>query len=161
MKRLHPFRTTFKWRHLNTHTQGERLFIVQKKKTTNVIAVDKGHMGRRRSLPSSSCLGHPLSLVHPYGVIADRQGGRSNDASSVNQAISFLRDWNEDSAGTTIDFPSAAVVQLSQLPREYEGESWDPCLHSLQDNLRALPLSGEEGGKRQLGREIQLKTTIS
>lgn len=129
-------------------------------KTTNVIAVDKERM-RRRSPPSSSCLGHPLSLVYPYGVIADRQGGRSNDASSVNQAISFLRDWNEDSAGTTIDFPSAAVVQLSQLPTEYEGQSWDPRLHSLQDNLRALPLSGEEGGKRQLSWEIQLKTTIS
>lgn len=71
----------------------------------------------RRSLPSSSCPGHPLSLVHPDGVIADRQGGRSNDASSVNQAISFLRDRNEDSV---IDFPSAAVVQLSQLRREYD-----------------------------------------
>lgn len=111
---------------LNTHTRNERLFIEEKKKTTNVNAVDKRRVGRR-SLPSSSCLRHPLSLVHPYEVIADRQGGRSNDASSVNQAISFLRDWNEDSAGTTIDFPSAAVIQLSQLPREYEGESWNPA----------------------------------
>lgn len=102
-----------------THTRNERLFIEEKKKTTN--AVDKRRMGRC-SLPSSSCLRHPLSLVHPYEVIADRQGGRSNDASSVNQAISFLRDWNEDSAGTTIDFPSPAVIQLSQLPREYEEE---------------------------------------
>lgn len=116
-----------------------------------MIVVDKGRVGRR-SLSSSSCLGHPLSLVHPYRVIADRQGGRSNDASSVNQAISFLRDWNEDSAETTaIDFPSTAVVQLSQLPREYEGESWNSHLRALQNNLRILPLTDEEGRKWQLG----------
>jgi hypothetical protein len=44
---------------------------------------------------------------------ADRQGGRSNDASSVNQAISFLRDRNEDSTEAGIDFSLVAVAQLS------------------------------------------------
>lgn len=49
------------------------------------------------SLPSSSCPEQPLSLVHPYEVIAGRQGSRSNDAPSVNQAISFVRGRKEDS----------------------------------------------------------------
>ena len=44
MKRLHLLCTIFKWRRLDMHTGGERLFIEQKKKTTNVIMVDKGRV---------------------------------------------------------------------------------------------------------------------
>lgn len=63
----------------------------------------------------------PLKFRPPLRVViaAGRQGGRSNDASSVNQAISFLRDRNEDLAETAIDFPfPAAVARLSQVSRE-------------------------------------------
>lgn len=105
----------------------------------------------RRSLPSSSCPRHPLSLVHPDGVIADRQGGRSNDASSVNQAISFLRDRNEDSV---IDFPSAAVMQLSQLCGEYDRRKLKfSSPRSLHDNPHVFCgcQSRSEEKRRELG----------
>lgn len=53
-----------------------------------------------------SCRCTPKSIDdHPCcKAIVDQQGGRSNDASSVNQAISFREEANEDTAWTTIDF---------------------------------------------------------
>lgn len=76
-------------------TRGERLFIERKEKA-RAWSQNRRIKGEW-ALPSPSCPEQPLSLVHPYEVIADRQGSRSNDTPSVNQAISFLRDWNEDS----------------------------------------------------------------
>jgi len=96
-------------------------------KTTNVIAAHRATAkgAHRPSLSLSFLPGAPLKSGLPLRVViaaADRQGGRSNDASSVNQAISFLRDQNEDSAEAAIDF--SAVAQLSQLPGKLARKTW-------------------------------------
>ena len=71
----------------------------------------------------SCAVQHPKASNYPCQAIADQQGGRSNDASSVNQAISFRRDPEpEDTTWTTIDFlltilsrgnPSATPISIS------------------------------------------------
>lgn len=74
----------------------------------NRAKANKDREGRGLRPLAFSCRCTPKSIDddHPScKAIVDRgQGGRSNDASSVNQAISFREEANEDTAWTTIDF---------------------------------------------------------
>lgn len=92
----------------------------------NRAKANKDREGRGLRPLAFSCRCTPKSIDddHPScKAIVDRgQGGRSNDASSVNQAISFREEANEDTAWTTIDF-LLTILSLEIPPRD-QSRGW-------------------------------------
>ncbi|KAG7211837.1 hypothetical protein KM043_011060 [Ampulex compressa] len=106
-----------------------RSFLSSVKKAADVFSPGGERRTRERSWARpfhlSLCPGHPFGSGHPYEAMSGKQGGRSNDASSVNQAISFLRDRDVDSAPMPIDF-LPVVLGLSSPPISSFSENSPP-----------------------------------